>query len=129
MKRDGRMLDHSTLEEIRRMAVMRVREGEQVVDMPGLIARLLYGTGMRLIEGVRLRVKDLDLSRGEILVRDGKGSKDRVTVLPQTLVAMVVHQAIGVTQPMEALDNLRQGVQKYQPIFVILEDRFAPITA
>ncbi len=111
------------------MAVMRVREGEQVADVPGLIARLLYGTGMRLMEGVRLRVKDLDLSRGEILVRDGKGSKDRVTVLPQTLVVMVAHQAIGVAQPMEALDNLRQGVQKYQPIFVIPEDRFAPITA
>jgi len=59
---------------------------ELPADVPGLIARLLYGTGMRLMEGVRLRVKDLDLSRGEILVRDGKGGKDRVTVLPQTLV-------------------------------------------
>ncbi|MGA7965654.1 MAG: integron integrase [Gammaproteobacteria bacterium] len=59
---------------------------ELPADVPGLIARLLYGTGMRLMEGVRLRVKDLDLSRGEILVRDGKGAKDRVTVLPQTLV-------------------------------------------
>ncbi len=58
---------------------------ELPADEPGLIARLLYGTGMRLMEGVRLRVKDLDLSRGEILVRDGKGAKDRVTVLPQTL--------------------------------------------
>jgi integron integrase len=60
--------------------------GELPADVPGLIARLLYGTGMRLMEGVRLRVKDFDLSRGEILVRDGKGAKDRVTVLPQTLV-------------------------------------------
>lgn len=59
---------------------------ELPADVPGLIARLLYGTGMRLMEGVRLRVKDLDLSRGEILVREGKGAKDRVTVLPQTLV-------------------------------------------
>ena len=52
----------------------------------GLMARLLYGTGMRLMECVRLRVKDVDFGRGEILVRDGKGAKDRVTMLPQSLV-------------------------------------------
>ncbi|MGB0954712.1 MAG: integron integrase [Panacagrimonas sp.] len=55
-------------------------------DVAGLIARLLYGTGMRLMEGVRLRVKDVDFSRREIVVRDGKGAKDRVTVLPSTLI-------------------------------------------
>lgn len=53
----------------------------------GLMARLLYGTGMRLMECVRLRVKDVDFARGEILIRDGKGGKDRVTMLPQSLVA------------------------------------------
>ena len=53
----------------------------------GLIARLLYGSGLRLMEAVRLRVKDLDLSRLEILVRDGKGAKDRVTMLPDSLKA------------------------------------------
>jgi integron integrase len=52
-----------------------------------LIARLLYGTGMRLMEGLRLRVKDVDFSRNEILIRNGKGAKDRVTVLPQSLKA------------------------------------------
>lgn len=52
----------------------------------GVVARLLYGTGMRLLEGVRLRVKDLDFGRSEILIRDGKGAKDRITVLPQKLV-------------------------------------------
>ena len=50
-----------------------------------LIARLLYGTGMRLMEGLRLRVKDVDFARNEIIVRDGKGAKDRHTVLPRTL--------------------------------------------
>ncbi|HQR03962.1 MAG TPA: integron integrase [Rhodocyclaceae bacterium] len=50
-----------------------------------LMARLLYGTGMRLMEVIRLRVKDVDFGRGEILIRDGKGAKDRVTVLPQSL--------------------------------------------
>ncbi len=52
----------------------------------GLLARLLYGTGMRLMEGVRLRVKDLELERREVVVRHGKGGRDRVTVLPEALV-------------------------------------------
>jgi len=46
-----------------------------------LIARLLYGTGMRLLEGLRLRAKDLDFETGEIVVRSGKGAKDRTTTL------------------------------------------------
>ncbi|UWX03481.1 integron integrase [Pseudoxanthomonas sp. NC8] len=53
---------------------------------PWLLASLLYGTGMRLMEGLRLRVKDVDFARLEILVRDGKGGKDRRTVLPRSLV-------------------------------------------
>jgi hypothetical protein len=51
----------------------------------GLMARLLYGTGMRLMECVRLRIKDVDFTRGTITVRSGKGDKDRVTVLPEAL--------------------------------------------
>ena len=51
----------------------------------GVVARLLYGTGMRLMEGQRLRVKDVDFIRNEIVVRDGKGGRDRRTVLPATL--------------------------------------------
>jgi integron integrase len=47
---------------------------------------MLYGTGMRLMECVRLRVKDVDFERGEILIRDGKGGKDRVTMLPPSVV-------------------------------------------
>lgn len=50
-----------------------------------LMARLLYGTGMRLMECVRLRVKDVDFDHSEIVVRDGKGGKDRRTLLPQVL--------------------------------------------
>jgi len=52
-----------------------------------LMASLLYGAGLRLMECLRLRVKDVDFSRKEILVRDGKGFKDRVTMLPAALVA------------------------------------------
>jgi integron integrase len=51
-----------------------------------LLASLLYGTGMRLMECLRLRVKDLDFARNEIAVRDGKGGKDRRTMLPRALV-------------------------------------------
>jgi integron integrase len=51
----------------------------------GLMLRLMYGTGMRLMECVRLRVKDVDFDRGEIIIRDGKGGKDRVTMLPLSL--------------------------------------------
>lgn len=51
-----------------------------------LIASLLYGAGLRVLECLRLRVKDVDLAYRQILVRDGKGEKDRVTMLPETLV-------------------------------------------
>ena len=51
-----------------------------------LLASLLYGTGMRLLECLRLRVKDIDFARNAIVVRDGKGGKDRHTVLPRKLV-------------------------------------------
>lgn len=51
-------------------------------DVPWLVACLLYGSGLRLMEGVRLRVKDLDFRRRAVIVRDGKGGKDRVVTLP-----------------------------------------------
>jgi integron integrase len=50
-----------------------------------LVGSLLYGTGMRIMECLHLRVKDVDFERGEILIRDGKGFKDRVTMLPAAL--------------------------------------------
>ncbi len=53
---------------------------------PSLICHLLYGTGMRVLEGLRLRVKDIEFERREIVVREGKGNKDRVTVLPENLI-------------------------------------------
>ncbi len=52
-----------------------------------LIASLLYGTGMRVMEGLRLRVKDIDFERREILIREGKGDKDCVTMLPENLIS------------------------------------------
>jgi integron integrase len=59
-------------------------------------AALLYGGGMRLIECLTLRVKDIDIARGEIVIRRGKGSKDRVTVLPSVLKGAVAKQILDV---------------------------------
>jgi integron integrase len=61
-------------------ALLRELEGVEK-----LMASLLYGAGLRLLECCRLRVKDIEFSRGELLVRDGKGGKDRVTLLPSGL--------------------------------------------
>jgi integron integrase len=61
-----------------------------------LLASLLYGSGLRLMEAVRLRVKDIDLARSEIIVRDGKGEKDRVTMLPQSIKAALKIQLDSV---------------------------------
>lgn len=62
---------------------------DQIQGTNQLIARLLYGTGMRLMEGIRLRVKDVDFHYRQITVRDGKGGKDRVTVLPDSLIESI----------------------------------------
>ncbi len=75
----------------KRLPVVLTREEVQAVlaRLEGthwLIASLLYGSGLRIMEGLRLRVKDVELTRREILVRDGKGFKDRVTMLPTALL-------------------------------------------
>jgi integron integrase len=57
-----------------------------------LFAKLLYGTGMRINEGLQLRVKDLDFEHQAVIVREGKGGKDRVTMLPQSLQSELKQQ-------------------------------------
>ncbi len=57
-----------------------------------LMARLLYGSGIRVMECVRLRVQDIDFGMGEITVREGKGFKDRLTILPESLVPALEEQ-------------------------------------
>jgi site-specific recombinase XerD len=52
-----------------------------VQGVPWLIVNLLYGAGLRLTEGLRLRVKDIDFTSNQIVVREGKGDKDRITIL------------------------------------------------
>jgi integron integrase len=85
--------------EPRRVPVVLTREEVRAVlgGLPGaprLVCDLLYGSGLRLLEALRLRVKDVDLGLDELVVRRGKGEKDRVTVLPQvTKPALVGHLA------------------------------------
>ncbi len=75
----------------KRLPVVMTRDEVRAVlnEMDGetwLMASLLYGSGLRLMECLRLRVQDVDFGQHEILVRDGKGGKDRVTMLPESLV-------------------------------------------
>lgn len=72
-----------------------------------LMSSLLYGSGLRLMECVRLRVKDIDFSYQQITVRDGKGQKDRRTVLPEQLVLCLQQQLSQFRQL--HLDDLRKG--------------------
>jgi len=62
--------------------------------VPRLAAGLMYGAGLRLMETVRLRAKDLDLKRAELIVRNGKGGRDRVTVLPTRLLGPLRDQLV-----------------------------------
>lgn len=77
-KRPARLPSVFTPEEARRILM-------QMKGVNGLIASLLYGSGLRLLECLRLRVKDVQTSRLQITVREGKGGKDRVTMLPARL--------------------------------------------
>jgi integron integrase len=73
----------------------------------GLVLRLLYGTGMRIMECVRLRVKDVDFARREILIREGKGFRDRITMLPASL-ASTLYAHIARVRALHAAE-LRAG--------------------
>ena len=63
-----------------------------------LMASLMYGAGLRLMECLRLRVKDIDFGFGQLVVRDGKGAKDRVTMLPQSLIEPLRDHLVRVRQ-------------------------------
>jgi integron integrase len=68
-----------------REEVARLWDQIPAASVQGLVLRLLYGCGLRISEGLRLRVKDVDFTSGSITVRAGKGNKDRVVMLPQAL--------------------------------------------
>ncbi len=77
--------------------------------LPALIAKLLYGTGMRLMEGMRLRVKDVDFDRQAIIVREAKGGKDRVVMLPRSLVSPLRRQVMASREQWEADRAAQRG--------------------
>jgi integron integrase len=81
-KRARRLPVVLTAQEVRRVL-------ERLTGPKRLLAQLMYGSGLRLMEALTLRVKDVDLATHTITVRAGKGNKDRVTVLPQALVPML----------------------------------------
>jgi integron integrase len=69
---------------------------ERLEGEPALVVGLLYGSGLRLMEALRLRVKDIDFQRREITVRDGKGGKDRITLLPMSLMPALQEHLLRV---------------------------------
>lgn len=79
-----------------------------------LLARLLYGTGMRLLEGLKLRIKDVDFERGVIVVRAGKGSKDRVVMLAEALRAPLMDQ-VAASRALWARDRAARGAGVWLP--------------
>jgi integrase len=89
-----------TREEVR--ALLAQLDGQK-----WLMAGLLYGSGLRLLECLRLRVKDVDFGQNHLVVRDGKGQKDRVTLLPAALVEPLRRQIERVRERHQ--QDLRAG--------------------
>ncbi len=80
----------------------------------GLVAKVLYGTGMRLMELIRLRVQDIDFDRNEIVVRSGKGAKDRLTMLPEAIKS-VLQQHLLVRRELFNDDAVKNQQSVYLP--------------
>ncbi|WP_168044683.1 tyrosine-type recombinase/integrase, partial [Ectothiorhodospira sp. PHS-1] len=100
-KRPRRLPTVLSREEVRRML------GE-LTGVPSLVASLLYGTGMRLMECLRLRVQDVEFERSLIMVRSGKGNKDRIVPLPESLVGPL-NEHLETVRALHARD-LEQGL-------------------
>ena len=96
-KRPQRLPEVMTREEVN--ALLASMDG-----ITGLMAGLLYGSGLRIMECVRLRVKDIDFARHQIMVRDGKGQKDRVTMLPERF-APPLQKHLGRVKAMYEVDR------------------------
>ena len=74
----------------------------QMADPYRMMAALMYGSGLRLLESLRLRVKDIDLNRNEIVLREGKGNKDRRTMRPTAIVPRLIAHWVEVRRPHDA---------------------------
>jgi integron integrase len=74
---------------------------QRIEGIPHIVCSVLYGSGLRISEALRLRVQDFDFDYRQIIVRSGKGKKDRVTMLPEKLVEVLKHQ-------IKKVENLHQ---------------------
>jgi integron integrase len=99
-KRPQRVPVVLTVEEVKRVLA-------GIYGTHNLMASLLYGAGLRLMECVRLRVKDIDFDYKQIIVRDGKGEKDRRTILPAPLMEPLKHHLARIRLQHE--EDIRQG--------------------
>jgi integron integrase len=103
---------------VRVPTVLTPDEAKRVISAmagtPQLVAKLLYGSGLRLMEALRLRVHDLDFEMKQLTVRDGKGAKDRYTVLPESLIPPLREHLEGVRLTHEE-DLRRNGGAVYLP--------------
>ena len=91
-----------TREEV--AALLQCLDGEMA-----LLGKLLYGTGMRLMEGLRLRIKDVDFDRSVIIVREAKGGKDRVVMLPKSLAPALRQQLLCARATWDADRRAERG--------------------
>ena len=112
LKKDLGPVDSVRAKKPKRLpTVMSREEARKVIGcMSGtyqLMAKLLYGGGLRLMECVRLRVQDVDFAQHQIVVRDGKGEQDRITMLPDSLIALLQEHLQRVKQLHE--QDLAQG--------------------
>ena len=112
LKKELGVIDAVRARRPRRLPVVLTQEETQEVlsllsGEKHLIVSLLYGSGLRLMECLRLRVKDIDFAAKYIIVRDGKGFKDRVTILPESVVPELKEHLVRVRALHE--DFLRRG--------------------
>lgn len=106
--------------------VLTIKEVNNIFDemsgLHGLMAKLIYGCGLRLQECLSLRIKDVDIEQGILIVRSGKGDKDRRTVLPESLKDdLLHHMSDGITcilHPCRGLSGLRYRKQGYPSRFL-----------
>ena len=103
---------------VRVPVVLTVNEVRQVFQAmtgtPQIVVKLLYGSGLRLMEALRLRVQDLDLEMKQVTVRDGKGAKDRYTTLAETLIP-ALREHLQRVQLIHGEDLARGGGSVYLP--------------
>ena len=107
-----------------RVPVVLTKEEVRIIlaglkDTNWLVASLLYGSGLRLIEALRLRVKDLDFGFNQIVVRDGKGGNDRFTILPTSLVQPLQDQLRFARNFHE--QDLKRGLGRVEMPFALAE--------